>query len=255
MKPSRFACLAVALLALVWSDETWSAEPAPAAAKAEDRDEIVAAREKRLQQLEKNWGKLLPGGLRPVVGRKLTIEFVEQPVVDAFEFLGAAYRVQILLSRGEFRVRKLNSKIDLKPLRDVLDALATQLELDWDTDGYAIYVGEQSAVRTFRRLIETRDERRRKCPVAVAGRLQEPLDLECVDLPLEHTVEFIASAMQLSMRLDQDPKLPKLQISFATRPGGLPTDVVLDLLSIRYDLRWEVDDAGTVIIKRVVEET
>jgi hypothetical protein len=254
MKRSRIARAMIALLGCVWTCGGWSAESAPPAtreSRKENREDVETSRAERLQELAKNAG---PQARRPDIERKLSIDFANLPARDAFEFLEDAHGVQVFLSQGKFRDRAVNLKIQNQPLRDSLDMVCRQLGLDWDTDGYIIYAAPPATAEQFRRLVGTREERRRNYPQAVTKPLQQRVHLDLVETPMEAAVEFLSSTARIPMRVVDDPRLARRRVWFSTGTSGLPLDVVLDLLSAEHSLHWSVGDTGIIVIKYVPRE-
>jgi hypothetical protein len=72
--------------------------------------------------------------------------------------------------------------------------------------------------------------------------------MEFVEQPLDASIGFLSAITEAPMRV-ADRNIAADRISFVTASGGLPLDVLLDLISLEYDLIWEIDETGAVLIK------
>ena len=233
------------------------AQPAsqtPATSPNGDAEALKAftdGRADRLKLLEKNADPNAPADRRPDVGRMHSVDFsFGQPMAEAFEFLGDLYRVAIMLPPGDLPERKLTFSFTDKTISEALDIFCEHAGWEWDADGYIIYTGPEPAVNQFRRMIATRDERRRDYPAGLARRLQDRTDVDLIRNPLGNSIKLLTAVTNVPMRVS-DPELAAKELSFSThKTNGLPLDVVLDLLSLKYDLKWHIDDTGTVVMAR-----
>ena len=225
-------------------------------AASDEQDSLLkkfaAGRVERLKLLAKSDDPNAPERLRrPDVDRRGSVDFAfGQPIRSAFEFLSDVYRVHIVLPPGDFDEQRLTFQFSDKTLAEQLDIFCEHAGWEWDTDGYVIYAGPEPAVKQFRRLVATRDERRRICPPGIARRLQNRVEVEFFKQPLDASLRWLAAATSVTIGA-VDPDLSAVQITFSSSRTGslpLPLDVTLDLLSLKYDLKWHIDDTGTVIV-------
>ena len=252
MKHSRRMLLLCALFVpfavpMLAGDEAASGrdEPAPA-------DERIASRSERLHQLPQNADPLVPERARPNIERRLSIDFsFGQPADSAFEFLGDASGVEIILARGRFRDRRV--KLGPQDLRidEALSVVCAQAGLDWDTGGYIIYVGSEGDLRRFRRLVSTRDARRKEYPKRIAQSLQKRVGFDFHGTKLENAIGWLAEMIDVPARLAPDAELRGQRLWFT---ASVPADIALDLISIRYGLTWSIEPDGAILIRNLPDE-
>lgn len=263
---SSFVVVAVAILGL--GLPTLLAEPAtpptrPATAipgaTPDEQDAplktFIAKRAERLKLLARNADPIIPKRLRPDINRKHSVDFTfGQPIRSAFEFLSDLYRVWIVLPPGDLPERRLTFKFTDKTLSEALDIFCEHADWEWDTDGYVIYSGPERAVNEFRRLAAARDERRRNYPAGLARGLQDRMEAEFIRQDLGRGIRMLSTVTTIPMRVG-DAKLATEQVSFSmAKVRSLPLDIFLDLLSLKYNLRWDIDDTGTIVIERKPDE-
>ena len=252
MSHARHILLLLALFAPFTNRMLAKDEPAPGRAKPASCDETIASRMERLQQLPQDADPLRPPQARPSIDRKLSIDFsFGQPADTAFEFLGDASGVEIILPRGRFRDRRV--KLDRQELTidEALSIVCAQAGLDWDTDGYIIYVGSAGDLRRFRRLVSTRDTRRDHYPEEIAQSLQKRVSFDFDDTVLESAIGWLSQMIDVPMRLAPDAKLPKQRLWFT---ASVPADIALDLMSIKYGFTWSIEPDGAILLRYLPDE-
>jgi hypothetical protein len=110
--------------------------------------------------------------------------------------------------------------------------------LTWDTDGEIVFIGSQNDVARFRRLADTRSQRRAAYPESLADKLQARYEVATVRWPLKRVCDELSTASGIAITPDQGTAGANPRITVDA--GKYPLDIALDLMSHRHDLTWEI---------------
>ncbi len=196
------------------------------------RNDTRAQRIARLAEADSSVAKALAEDTR--------LEFIETPLVDVFEYFGDRHRVPFYVLSSA-RETSITMDVRRTSLGWAMDYMSHLADLAWDADNDVIYVGKEKQVAQMQQLSESRAERRKKFPKDIRDKLSSTTDLRLVvrNAELETVADFLKekTGIQMTFPTDDD-KLRRHSVTCALHK--MPLDVMLDILAIENDIRWQM---------------